>query len=369
MSCSRLGDPFQPRLMYVGSTIYVSRIIFVKQATLSSPHYSRCRFSAPTMSTQTIIQILLQSQKRLSTLPIASTWFINAISSPGCFPALPNELVHLIFILAAADCRETCFTLCIVSSWARNIVLPYHSPTLAIIRPKHFLNDPTSMHFHSPSGPWVYPVAKTRHLWIGSALDSSYMSNKTLADKIAVILSCCSSLAHVAVSGAQMLAMAEEHLDFPQPRLDLILSTARDSEMAALFGVGSTLHSHFNTVTSLTLPHINRDVLVRFSLNLFPRIEKLRIDLWHIEKEDVHVLLLAVQNMASLRELILSLAGASWIMGQDGEKEIIKMIEQNPHRLCQVRLERPKNWDYFSWQEEMSGNGRMESFGSGYTNA
>jgi hypothetical protein len=47
-------------------------------------------------------------------------------------PGLPNELVIYIFKLASATSREFCRSLCLVSSWTRDIVLPFLLTTVIL---------------------------------------------------------------------------------------------------------------------------------------------------------------------------------------------------------------------------------------------
>jgi len=309
-----------------------------------------------TMSTQTILQSLRQSRRKLSSIPIVSTWYRDHKSDPDTFPSLPNELIHTIFTFVARDCADTCRSLCLVSSWVRDLVLPHHSPTIVIMSPEDAMKLERIGTGVSCTA-WTSPMVHTKHLWLDSAVCSSAKNGN-----LAMMLSKFSNITHLAVSGDHFLQMLELGIQFSKKSLDITVHAGtlekhhRLEEGIAIY----IQHRLLRSVVKLTFGNFPNVETLRTYLKAFCCLTALTVNFLQPNPSELTNLLSVVQGVPTLKEIVIAMpkqyvATPISCMG--------KMVwDRHDNRLV---VAEPQSRSWMKWKAGIEGNS-IEVWGASF---
>jgi len=139
------------------------------------------------------------------------------ISTPCSHPfpllaSLPNELVIHILKLAAASSRESCLSLCLVSSWTRDLALPYLFTTVVL----KSITEAERFHERLVGKPDC--ASFVHNLWLDD-LDYATQGLHQLKE----LLRACNRIVNLAVDGIQLSVMYLEDVVFVADGLRLCI--------------------------------------------------------------------------------------------------------------------------------------------------
>jgi hypothetical protein len=169
---------------------------------------------------------------------------------------LPRELIIQIFETAASSSRSTCRALCLVSSWARRLVLPYLFATVSIWSNFAFTSL-MEISSRDPSRANFFPSDRVRGLWlIGSA-----------PENIVHVYRACENLTHIATTtkAYHALAKSTRGLQSTQGNVPFIIYCATSLLLSQLrtylglrnlpFSLAKALHFHDPLMTWAVSTH------------------------------------------------------------------------------------------------------------------
>ncbi|KAJ7597882.1 hypothetical protein C8J56DRAFT_921266 [Mycena floridula] len=170
---------------------------------------------------------------------------------------LPNELVHLIFQHAAAADAQLCRALCFVSSWAREISLPYLR--LVAVRETRPIEELLERPVAGIRSSWNRPSHYTRNLWFNgySRIFRSRELNQPLEHITPLIVSRYPNAENIAISGECFLYLAEAYernevsVAGGGLKITILSGAGEKDEIAFRYGQGLPRLELFDQVTHL----------------------------------------------------------------------------------------------------------------------
>ena len=266
------------------------------------------------------------------------------------YPPLPNELIHHIFTLAAVSDLESCRQLCLVSSWARLLVLPHLMPTVVIMKYKHWLLGPASS--LTLNDQWVSPTLFTKHLWI-----NDYREGDASDIDFRVAFSRCPNITHLSVAGRDLPDIARQNAHEFLPYTSRLI----------VQGCEKPFEHHiplFSQITDLRLDLLP-DQLESFDLIKFPVISHLTIDILALhESQPLLSLLSNLAQCTQPRKIILRLpsAGGDNMLFNDEGLTIVDIVTRASSKDKRLAIsEEEVCLDWISWQAALEGRPIFEA--------
>jgi hypothetical protein len=293
------------------------------------------------------ISELIQTTPQIS--PNRYSVGVSCASITNSYPPLPNEIVHRIFIIAAKDSREACRQLCLVSSWARLLVLPHLMHTVVVTKTNHWLFNSSTQSF--PRDDWVFPALFTRNLWINRRLwteTKKLLVSDSLQINFCDVFTLCPNVTSLSATGECLLQMARQDTQKIR-RSDITILT-----ILGLFeplSIRPELQALFAEVTDLTVSVLDSVV----DLSGLSQVSNITINYCSMNGEPLQSLLKQLHQYSQLKTIAIGLGGSAMAFGEERltQEDVVIRARNVDGRIAPPSP--PLLIDWLSWEKKMRG--------------